>query len=235
MDKEIYAIFTAGGSGVRMGSATPKQFIELQGVPILQTTIENFVRALPAAKIVTVLPKSWIDEWKRLCMEHSFGYPQIIVEGGLTRFHSVKNALAKVPDGAVAMIHDGVRPFVGAGLLNRMITEMESVRAVVPVTTVTDTLKSLMADDEGNLVPTGCDPDRSKVFGAQTPQVFRSEDIKAAYEQAYDVSFTDDASVAQRKGFAIRYVPGERFNIKITTPEDLQLAEFISQKISRSV
>lgn len=230
MKKDIYVIFTAGGSGTRMGSSTPKQFIEFQGIPILQMTIGNVVAAIPEAKVVTVLPPKWIQEWKELCLKNSFEYPQIVVEGGITRFHSVKNAMAHIPDNAIVLIHDGVRPFVSAGLLHRILEKMNCFRAVVPVTPVTDTLKLLERESDGDMVSLGPAPDRSMVFGAQTPQAFLSEDIKEAYTQAYDVSFTDDASVAQKKGLEVRYIKGDRFNIKITTPEDLPLAEFIFQK-----
>jgi len=193
----------------------------------LQLTIGNVIRAIPEAHIVTVLPEAWIEEWKSLCLKHSFEYPQTLVAGGLTRFHSVKNALAKVPDGAIVLIHDGVRPFVSSHLLQEMLAKMEHCRALVPVTPVTDTLKSLQASENGLMEALGEDPDRSHIFGAQTPQIFFSEDIRAAYDQAYHVRFTDDASVARNYGIPVYYIQGERFNIKLTTPADLELAEFI--------
>lgn len=222
MRRKIYGIFVAGGSGTRMGGEVPKQFLLLDGHPILQRTIERFLEAEPELKVITVLPRAHFQTWKDLCAVHSFHCPQTLVAGGLTRFHSVQNALRKVPDGAVVSIHDGVRPLISAALVRRMLDRMasdEDCPALLPVVPVVDTLRST---DPG--VP---DPDRSKTVAVQTPQIFRSEAIKAAYRQAYDLSFTDDASVAARNGIPLAFEQGERFNLKITTPEDLVLAEAI--------
>lgn len=222
MHGKIYGIFVAGGSGTRMGSELPKQFLPLGGRPVLQRTIERFLEAEPETNVITVLPRTHFRTWKDLCAEHSFDCPQILAAGGLTRFHSVRAALAKVPDGVIVSIHDGVRPLAGAALIRRMLDRMESgCRALLPVVPVVDTLRST-----DPLVP---DPDRSKVVAVQTPQMFRSEDIKAAYGQAYDLSFTDDASVAARYGIPLAFEEGERSNLKITTPGDLVLAEAILQ------
>lgn len=223
MDRRIFGIFVAGGSGTRMGTQIPKQFLELGGKPVLQRTIEKFLEAVPDMKIITVLPGEHFGTWKELCVRYAMDCPQILVEGGFTRFHSVKNALAKVPDGCVVFIHDGVRPLVSTALIRQMASLMEDgARALVPVIPVVDTLKS---KDQN-----GPDPDRSRVVAAQTPQVFLSEDIKSAYRQGYDTAFTDDSSVARRKNIPLSFVEGERFNIKITTPEDLELAEYLLKR-----
>ena len=221
MRRKIYGIFVAGGSGTRMGGEVPKQFLMLDGRPILQRTIEAFLEAEPDLKVITVLPRVHFQTWKDLCATYSFHCPQTLVAGGLTRFHSVQNALRKVPDGAIVAIHDGVRPLVSPALVRRMLDRMEEegCRALLPVVPVVDTLRSTD--------PATPDPDRSKIVAVQTPQIFRSEDIKAAYTQAYDLSFTDDASVAARKEIPLTLEQGERFNLKITTPEDLVLAEAI--------
>ena len=220
MRRKIYGIFVAGGSGTRMGGDLPKQFLLLDGRPILQCTIERFLEAEPDLKVITVLPRTHFQTWKSLCATHSFHCPQTLVAGGLTRFHSVQNALKKVPDGAIVAIHDGVRPLLSAELVRRMLDRMEAgCRALLPVVPVVDTLRSR--------IPGIPDPDRTKVVAVQTPQIFRSEDIKAAYTQAYELSFTDDASVADRYGIPLAFEEGERFNLKITTPEDLVLAEAI--------
>ncbi len=221
MDRQTYVIFVAGGSGTRMGGSVPKQFLRLGGRTLLQRTIERFADALPGMRAVTVLPKAHFRTWKNICLEDSFNFPQTLVEGGITRFQSVRNALDKVPDGAVVMIHDGVRPFVSRELILRMKEMMDGATGggVIPVLPVTDTLRSTLPG-----VP---DPDRSAVVAVQTPQVFFSEEIKRAYLGAYELSFTDDASVAARSGIAIRMTEGEKFNIKITTPEDLVLGEAI--------
>ena len=221
MRRKIYGIFVAGGSGTRMGGELPKQFLLLDGVPILQRTIERFLEVEPDLKVITVLPRVHFQTWKDLCAVHSFHCPQTLVAGGLTRFHSVQNALRKVPDGAIVSIHDGVRPLISADLVRRMLDRMQQgdCRALLPVVPVVDTLRSTD--------PATPDPDRSRIVAVQTPQIFRSEDIKEAYGQAYDLAFTDDASVAARKGIPLTLEQGERFNLKITTPEDLVLAEAI--------
>lgn len=219
MNRKIYVIVVAGGSGSRMGTELPKQFLKLDGKPILQRTIEKFTDALPGVTIVTVLPLQHLDTWKKICAEYAVDYPQILVTGGITRFHSVKNALEKVPDGALVLIHDSVRPLLSTEMIKSMVERIEECRALIPVTPAVDTLRSTDAS-----VP---DPDRSRIVCVQTPQLFRSEDIKAAYTQAYSTVFTDDASVARAYGIPVSFFDGERFNFKITTPEDLRLAEAV--------
>lgn len=226
----------AGGSGSRMGSKIPKQFLELDGMPILQRTIERFAEAEPDIHVITVLPKAHRALWDELCLKHCLNRPQILAYGGITRFHSVQNALEKVPDGAFVAIHDGVRPLVSIALIRKMFALMSGgVRALIPVMPITDTLYILDKSEDGqnDLLPlaTAPDaevPDRSRLFGAQTPQMFRSEDIKAAYrDTGFRIDFTDDASVARAYKIPLSYIAGERFNIKITTPEDLSLAELL--------
>lgn len=217
MDRKIHAVFVAGGSGSRMGTEVPKQFLSLGGLPVLVRTISRFVEAWPDARIITVLPAQHFDTWKDLCIKHELNVPQTLVAGGLTRFHSVRNALAKVPDGAVVSIHDGVRPLVSTELLRVMAEKIMTVPALIPVVPVVDTLRS-----KDPSVPA---PDRAKVVAVQTPQMFWSEKLKEAYLQAYDLSFTDDASVAEKTGIPLSFIQGERHNIKITTPEDMLLAE----------
>ena len=220
MDRKFYAVVVAGGSGSRMGAEVPKQFLRLDGKPILRRTLESFVEAAPDVKLVTVLPRRWMKEWKEMCVAESFDCPQTLVAGGMSRFLSVRNALAKVPDGAVVAIHDGVRPFVSPELIRRMRAMMsDEVRALIPVVPVVDTLKSLN--------PSVPDPVRADTVAVQTPQMFLSEDIRKAYGQPYDLSFTDDASVAARAGIPVATTEGERFNIKITTREDLVFGEAI--------
>lgn len=235
MERKKYLVVTAGGSGSRMGADVPKQFLPLQGKAILQRTMERFLEACPGIRILTVLPKDHFGTWKAYCAAHNFNVPQTLVAGGITRFHSVRNALAKIPDGALVAVHDGVRPFVSKELIERMFSRMEVCRALIPVLPVTDTLKVLDRDREtGFLHSAGERLDRSRVFVAQTPQIFRSEDLKAAYAEAYDPLYTDDASVAENIKIPLSFIEGERFNIKITTPEDLVLAEAIARSSSRS-
>ena len=227
MERKKYLVVTAGGSGTRMGAALPKQFLQLEGRAVLQMTIERFREACPGIQVITVLPEAHLAWWRRYCRERGFNCPQRLVPGGFTRFHSVKNALAHVPDGVVVAVHDGVRPLLSANLIRTLFDRMGHVRAPIPVVPSVDTLKVLDRAPDGTLVSSGEEVDRSRIYGAQTPQLFLSEDLKAAYGQGYDLSFTDDASVAARYGIPLSYIAGERNNIKLTTPEDLLLAEAI--------
>lgn len=232
MDNKNYVIIMAAGHGTRMGSKLPKQFMSLGGKAILQRTIMKFADACPGIKIITVLPPDGEYEkwWKDYCIRANFSCPQIIVRGGITRFHSVKAALAKVPDGAIVAIHDGVRPMLTREMIRTMFGSIDTnpdCHALIPVLPSIDTLKKLTRDSGGNLVSSGEGVDRSEIFGAQTPQIFRSEEIKAAYSQPYDTLFTDDASVAERYKIPLTFCEGERLNFKITSPEDMILAEAV--------
>ena len=227
MSQEKYVVIMAAGSGSRMGAELPKQFLELDGKPILQRTIEVFLEAVPGIKVVTVLPDDYVDYWKDLCLDRNFICPQMLVRGGITRFHSVRNALSRVPGGALVAIHDGVRPLVTAQFLRDLFLKAESADGLVPVLPCIDTMKVLAGKgDDLHSVP-GASADRSLLYGAQTPQIFRSELLKEAYGQAFDEKFTDDASVMEKYGKSLSYVIGERLNIKITTKEDLTLARAI--------
>ena len=224
MERKKYLIVTAGGVGTRMGTSVPKQFLELGGKPILRVTLEKFMAAVPDLHIITVLPEANVTTWRQYCIRENFTCPQRLVKGGFTRFHSVKNALAYVPDGAIVAVQDGVRPLISASCIKRLFEEAAAVDALIPVMPVTDTLKVLDKDASGMLGSSGEQVDRSRIYGAQTPQIFKSELLKAAYTQGYDTLFTDDASVAERYGIRLSFTEGERYNIKITTPEDLALA-----------
>lgn len=217
----------AAGNGSRMGAELPKQFLELEGKSILQRTIEAFLEAVPGVKVVTVLPEDYVGYWKDLCLEKNFICPQLLVKGGFTRFHSVRNALAKVPDGALVAIHDGVRPLVTPQFLRELFEQAENADGVIPVLSCIDTMKVLEKTSLGLRSVPGASADRSVLYGAQTPQIFRSELLKEAYGQPFDERFTDDASVMEKYGKSLSYVTGERLNIKITTQEDLVLARAI--------
>ena len=226
MERKKYVVITAGGTGSRMGASVPKQFLELGGKPILRLTIERFLEAVPGIRVLTVLPQEHVTQWRSFCLKADFTCPQRLVVGGFTRFHSVKNALEYVPDGALVAVHDGVRPLVSSALIRRMFAQAEEVPALIPVLPVTDTLKVLEKASDGALQSTGEAIDRSRIWAAQTPQIFHSEGLKAAYsEEGYSTLFTDDASVAERHGIPLAFTSGERNNLKITTPEDLTLAE----------
>lgn len=217
----------AAGSGSRMGARMPKQFLELGGKAVLHRTIEVFQRACEGINVITVLPKEHMGYWREYCLSRNFTCPQVLVAGGITRFHSVRNALAKVPEGALVAVHDGVRPLVTEKLVRTLFEKAEQEPAVVPVIPCVDTMKVLENNDGVLTAIPGAKADRSLLYGAQTPQVFHSEVIKTAYMMAYDTSFTDDASVVEKYGKDICYVEGERFNIKITTRDDMVLAKAI--------
>lgn len=227
MERKKYVIIMAAGSGTRMGAGRPKQFLELEGKAILQKTIEVFLNACLGISVITVLPQDFIGYWREYCLENNFVCPQILVPGGITRFHSVRNALDRVPEGALVAVHDGVRPLLSEGLVRDMFEKAEEVPALIPVTPCVDTMKVLENKDGELVAVPGVKADRSVLYGAQTPQIFHSEILKEAYAMPYDTSFTDDASVVEKYGKSLSYVVGERLNIKITTQDDLLLARAI--------
>lgn len=214
-----YIIIVAGGKGLRMGSEVPKQFIPVAGKPILMHTIERFYQYDYTMKIILVLPKEQQTYWTNLCKTYHFDLPYQLADGGATRFHSVSNGLALVPDNAQGLVgvHDGVRPFVSNEVISRCYRQARTAGAVIPVTAVVETLRHI----NGTTVP------RDDYRLVQTPQVFDIQLLKAAYAQPYCNLFTDDASVVEHYGHKITLVEGNRENIKITTPYDLKIAEIL--------
>ena len=231
MTRKKYAIIMAAGSGTRMGAEVPKQFIELDGKAILQRTMEVFLNACPGINIITVLPESHMDYWRQYCLDRNFICPQVLVKGGITRFHSVRNALDKVPEGTLVAVHDAVRPLVSEDFVRNMFERAEDTHSLIPVLPCVDTMKVLekkkIHGEEVLVTMDGQSVDRSVLYAAQTPQIFHSELLKEAYGQAFDTAFTDDASVVLKNGKNLSYLIGERFNIKITTQDDLVLAKAI--------
>ena len=227
MGRRRYVIIMAAGSGTRMGGPLPKQFLDLGGKAVLQHTIETFLEACPGISVVTVLNADYIEYWRNYCLKRNFTCPQITVAGGITRFHSVRNALEKIPDGALVAVHDGVRPLVSPSLVAEMFEKAADVPALIPVVPCVDTLKVLQKSGDELRTVDGAVADRSVLYAAQTPQVFHSEILKSAYALPYDTMFTDDASVVQKYGKSLSYLIGERLNIKITTQEDLMLARAV--------
>lgn len=215
---KAYAIIVAGGKGLRMGGEVPKQFLPINGKPILMHTIEAFRNALDGIEIVLVLPADQHEYWQKLCKDYNFCSPELIAKGGETRFHSVKNGLALLPDDedAVVGIHDGVRPFVSKETIQRCYATAAGGRAVVPVVPVVETIRQILPDGKSITRP------RDEYRLVQTPQTFPLVMLKKAYEQSYSEAFTDDASVVEAMGEEILMVEGNRENIKITTPSDLK-------------
>lgn len=215
-----YAIITAGGSGVRMNTPLPKQFIPLLGKPVLMHTIEAFFNHDPNIHFILVLPLSQIPYWEELCREHKFSIPVQTTAGGPERFHSVKNGLKLVPDNAIVAIHDGVRPLVSQKTISETFYFAEKFGNAIPVVSVTESVR--VVENAFNKPM-----DRSTLRLVQTPQCFRAATIKKAYLVNYHESFTDDASVLEKSGERLFLCEGNRENIKITTPADLRIAEAV--------
>ena len=214
-----YAVIVAGGKGLRMGGDIPKQFLPIDGKPILMHTIEAFRKALEGVGIVLVLPAQQQDYWRKLCEQHGFHSPELIANGGETRFQSVRNGLALLPDDgdAVVGVHDGVRPFVSTETIQRCYKAAAEGKAVVPVVPVVETVRQILPDGRSITRP------RDEYRLVQTPQTFPLALLKEAYRQPFSEAFTDDASVVEALGKEITMVEGNRENIKITTPSDLKL------------
>lgn len=219
-----YAIIVAGGSGSRMDSNIPKQFILLDGLPILMHTINAFKAAGSSISIILVLPASQIDSWEALCKSYQFSIPLTIAEGGHTRFHSVKNGLDSIrSDDGVVAIHDGVRPLITADIINQSFKDAIHHGCSIVCVDSKDSIRMIEGSSNHAL-------DRSKLKIVQTPQSFRISLIKKAFEKEYQSHFTDDASVAEAAGEHIFLTSGDYENIKITTPEDIEIASAILKK-----
>ena len=216
-----YIIVVAGGKGLRMGGDIPKQFLPVNGRPVLMRTLERFREYDKDINIILVLPKAQQDYWSHLCSEYDFHIPHKIADGGATRFHSVQNGLKLIPDTAqgIVGVHDGVRPFVSTDVIRHCYEAARVHKAVIPVTPVVETLRHINADGSGDNVL------RSDYRLVQTPQTFDIQLLKQANKQQYRESFTDDASVVEGIGQKVTMVEGNRENIKITTPFDLIIAE----------
>jgi 2-C-methyl-D-erythritol 4-phosphate cytidylyltransferase len=214
------AIIVAGGQGIRMNSDIPKQFLLLNSTPVLIHTLLKFSHL---DEIILVLPKIQIEYWNLLCTTHNFTIPHTIVEGGITRFHSVKNGLEKVDNNSIVAIHDGVRPLVSKNLINNLISEVKEGVGSIPVVPLKDSIRKLEGTNSIHI-------DRSNLFKVQTPQCFFSSDLKKAYTQEFSESFTDDASVFESNEGDIKTILGEDKNLKITTEEDLKITEVFMKK-----
>lgn len=214
-----YAIIVAGGKGLRMGGELPKQFIPVEGRPVLMRTLDTFHASDPTIQLILVLPRDHQPYWQELCREYQFAVPHRIADGGATRFHSVLSGLSLVeaPEALVA-VHDGVRPFVSSEVIASCYREAEHHGAVVPVIPVVETVRHLVGEASVTV-------SRDAYRLVQTPQTFRATLLRRAYEQPYSDAFTDDASVVEALGHTVHLVEGNRENIKLTTPFDLVVAK----------
>ena len=217
------ALIVAGGSGTRMETNVPKQFLLLAGKPILMHTLEAFYFA-GVNHIILVLPQSQIEFWNQLCQTHEFTIKHQLVAGGASRFESVQNGLQYCNNNDLVAIHDGVRPFISKEIILKSFeTALEKGNAVAAVR-LKDSIRKVELLGNKNV-------NRDNYYLIQTPQTFKVELIKEAYAVQDHINFTDDASVLEANGHAINLIPGDYKNIKITTPEDMLIAEaFLNTK-----
>ena len=216
------AIIVAGGTGQRMGSVVPKQFLEIEGKSILLHTIDQFVNAFDDISLVVVLPEGYIEEGKKL-LKNRTKNPIQFIAGGETRFQSVKNGLAAVKEKSIVFVHDAVRCLLTPALVQRCYQQAVENGSAIPAVSSTDTVR-IMENEKHHLF------DREKVMLIQTPQTFQSEIILAAFNQVYQPNFTDEANVVEASGQPVFLVDGEFENIKITRPLDLAIATYVLTK-----
>ena len=219
-----YSIIVAGGKGTRMQSDLPKQFIELNGLPILMHTIDKFKAVDNSIQIIVALPKNEIPTWNKLVEKHGFTTAHQVVTGGDSRFQSVDNALQYIPNqnDSLIAVHDGVRPLVDQKVIVQSYIDAEKYGSAIPTVAIKESIRKVTAN--GN--ETG---NRDEFKLVQTPQTFRGDVIFPAFENGYISSFTDDASVAEFSGHKMHLFEGNYENIKITTPEDLKIGEAFIQ------
>jgi len=222
--KSNYAIIVAGGSGTRMQSNVPKQFLLLNGMPVLMHTIAMFDNSASKPQIILVLHADFHNYWRQLCNEHNFNIPHQLIKGGESRFHSVKNGLDVITDtNAVIAVHDAVRPLTGASIIDHSYNYAKKNGNAITAVKSRDSIRQLKGDHSVSLL-------RDDIYLVQTPQTFQAAQIKKAYEQTYDSKFTDDASVVENLGEHINMAEGSYENIKITFHEDIAIAEAILNK-----
>ena len=225
LEEKEYALIVAGGKGTRFKSSIPKQFLELRGKPVLLHTVEAFYRYSETITVVVVLPEEDHETWRHITEKYDFKEPVIVKTGGLTRFQSVRKGLESVGDGWVA-IHDGVRPMVSTEIIAASFRLAKTHQCAVASVDLKESLRSVQPGSHPTPILSGTrSVDRSRYRIVQTPQTFHAALIKKAYAAEEEPSLTDDASVAEKSGFTICLFDGSYDNIKITTPEDLAIAE----------
>ena len=216
----VFAVIVAGGQGTRMGTAVPKQFLELNGKPVLYHTIKAFKEALPDIQIVLVLPEHQIAYTQMVLQSFPERIDLTIVAGGETRFHSVQNGLKDIPENAIIMVHDGVRPLVSAELILRCYHQAVDKGSAIPAIAVADSMRIVKNESSAPV-------DRTSLRIIQTPQTFRASILLPAMQQSYREDFTDEATVVEALGKKVYLTEGEKSNIKITTAEDMMIAQVL--------
>ncbi|MBS4012570.1 MAG: 2-C-methyl-D-erythritol 4-phosphate cytidylyltransferase [Bacteroidetes bacterium] len=217
-------LITSGGSGSRTNLNIPKQFVELKGKPLLMYSFNTFLKYSPDIEFVLVLADNQISDWAKLCEKQQFNINHKVVAGGPTRFHSVKNGLKLVEKGVLVAIHDGARPLVSLETISRVFNFAERYGNAIPSIDIAESVR--MVENVHN-----SPIERTKLKIIQTPQCFKSDIIKDAYNQNYDEKFTDDATVLESRGHKIFLTEGNPENIKITTAIDFKIAETLLPKL----
>ncbi|WP_316818911.1 2-C-methyl-D-erythritol 4-phosphate cytidylyltransferase [Pedobacter nyackensis] len=225
---KYYAIIVAGGSGNRMQSSVPKQFLLLDGKPILMHTIAAFNTCETKPQILLVLNIDQHKYWEELCLTYNFTIPHLVIKGGTQRFHSVKNGLKAIKGKGIVAVHDAVRPLISADLITKAYHKAEETGNCIVGIPPTDSVRKLLVDGSSAAIS------RDDLMLIQTPQTFEIDLLKKAYQTPYRNEFTDDASVAEYSGVKINMIAGERENIKITHPEDLEIASILIRQLNKS-
>jgi 2-C-methyl-D-erythritol 4-phosphate cytidylyltransferase len=217
---KYYAIIVGGGSGKRMQNVIAKQFLLLKNKPVLMHTLSAFYTSVFKPEIILVLHPDLHQYWEELCQKYSFQIPHLLIKGGEQRFHSVRNGLMAIKGDGIVAVHDAVRPLVSAKLIANAYEIAEEKGNAVACIKASDSIRKIK-DNDSKVI------DREALVFIQTPQTFQISQLRIAYQQHYKLKFTDDASVVERAGFKINLIEGERNNLKITYPEDLELANFL--------
>ncbi|RZL48865.1 MAG: 2-C-methyl-D-erythritol 4-phosphate cytidylyltransferase [Pedobacter sp.] len=218
---KYYAIIVGGGSGKRMQNAIAKQFLLLHNKPVLMHTISAFISCAHKPEIILVLHPDLHQHWKDLCIKYNFNVPHLLINGGEQRFHSVRNGLMAIKDDGIVAVHDAVRPLVSCKLIAYAYEIAEEKGNAVTCIKPNDSVRKIKSDTESKII------NRDELVLIQTPQTFQISQLRKGYQQHYKTKFTDDASVVEKAGFHINLIEGERNNLKITYPEDLELAHFL--------
>jgi 2-C-methyl-D-erythritol 4-phosphate cytidylyltransferase len=223
-DPKNYAIIVAGGSGTRMNSVIPKQFLLINGIPVLMHTLTAFHNCRSNPQLILVLHNDYHTYWRELCAKHNFLISHQLVKGGESRFHSVKNGVDMISDEeAIISIHDAVRPLTSASIIDHSYSYAQKHGNAIVAVKSRDSIRQMQGAHSVSLL-------RDDIYLIQTPQTFQSAQLKKAYARAYNTKFTDDASVVENAGMQINLVEGSYENIKITFPEDIDIAEAILNK-----
>ena len=218
---KYYAIIVGGGSGKRMQNSIAKQFLLLQHKPVLMHTISAFASCHLKPEIILVLHPDLHQYWDELCLKYNFDIPHLLINGGEQRFHSVRNGLMAIKGDGIVAVHDAVRPLVSNSLICKTYEIAQELGNAVACIKPSDSVRRIKSAKESKIV------NRDELVLIQTPQTFDISQLRKGYQQHYKAKFTDDASVVEKAGFLINLIEGERNNLKITYPEDLELANLL--------